>query len=70
VHTANTGAENELMKRMMEYSPFTLLAKPCSAAQVSEAIDKVVRSSTQTTFWRRKRHEVHFPKPNSPEPIL
>ena len=61
VYTTNTDADSELMKRMMEYSPFTLLTKPCSPAQVCETIGKVARS-TDTTIWRRKQHVARFPK--------
>jgi len=52
VYTAHSGGE--LMKQAMEYSPFTLLAKPCPAAQILETVRKTIRSAN-TSFWRRRQ---------------
>src|SRR5207249_11826917 len=42
VHTGFT--DGDLMKQALAFSPFTLLAKPCSTDQVLETIRKIQRS--------------------------
>src|ERR1044071_4218382 len=48
-------AEGELMKQAMAYSPFTLLAKPCSPEQILETVRKVQRSG-DTEIWKKNHH--------------
>jgi CheY-like chemotaxis protein len=48
--------DGELMKQAMEHSPFTLLAKPCLAAQILETARRLLRSS-QTTVWHRRQRK-------------
>ena len=43
-----------LMKQAMEYSPFTLLSKPCQGPQILETVRKTLRTSN-TTIWNRKQ---------------
>ena len=52
--------DGELMRQAMEHSPFTVLAKPCSADQILDTVRNLERSG-DTALWRRK----HFglPKP-------
>jgi PAS domain S-box-containing protein len=52
VYTAYSSSE--LMKRAMDYSPFTLLAKPCQGARIIETVHRMIRSSN-TTIWNRKQ---------------
>ena len=47
-------SSSALMKQAMEYSPFTLLAKPCPSAQVLETVHRMICSSN-TTIWNRKQ---------------
>jgi PAS domain S-box-containing protein len=51
VHTGYT--DSDLMKRALEFSPFTLLAKPCAPDQILETVRKV-QHSEDTAIWRRK----------------
>jgi len=53
LHTAF--ADGELMKQAMAFSPFTLLAKPCSSEQILETVRKVQRSG-DTEIWKRNHH--------------
>lgn len=57
VYTAYFGGD--LMKKAMEHSPFTLLAKPCPAAQVLETVRKMLRSANTTIWNRRQRTAQH-----------
>lgn len=50
VHTGFT--DGELMKQALAFSPFTLLAKPCSVEQLLETVRKVHRSG-DTAIWKR-----------------
>jgi PAS domain S-box-containing protein len=43
-----------LMKQAMNYSPFTLLSKPCQGPQILETVRKALRTSN-TTIWNRKQ---------------
>ena len=47
--------DTELMTQATAFSPFTLLAKPCSPQQLLETIRKVQRSE-DTAVWR-KNHQ-------------
>ena len=53
LHTAF--ADGELMKQAMAFSPFTLLAKPCSSEQILETVRKVQRSG-DTETWKKNHH--------------
>jgi PAS domain S-box-containing protein len=53
LHTAF--ADGELMKQALAFSPFTLLAKPCSPAQILETVRKVQRSG-DTEIWKKNHH--------------
>ena len=58
----HTGFSNsELMKQALAYSPFTLLAKPCTASQVIETVRKVQRSG-DTAIWRRNHFGLQRPR--------
>jgi DNA-binding NtrC family response regulator len=52
--------DGELMRQALEHSPFTVLAKPCSAVRILDTVRNLERSG-DTALWRRK----HFglPKP-------
>jgi DNA-binding NtrC family response regulator len=50
LHTAFSSGE--LMEKAMEYSPFTLLAKPCPINQVRQTVRRVLRSA-DTAVWSR-----------------
>jgi len=52
VHTGQ--ATSGLMDRALESSPFTVLAKPCGAAQLLETVQQV-RNQFDTKFWRRSQ---------------
>jgi CheY-like chemotaxis protein/anti-sigma regulatory factor (Ser/Thr protein kinase) len=54
-------AHGDLMKQALEYSPFTLLAKPSTTEQVLETIRKLHRSE-DTTLWKRNHYDL--PKPH------
>lgn len=54
VYTAYSGSA--LMKEAMEYSPFTLLSKPCPGPQILETVRRMLRSSN-TTIWNRKQRD-------------
>ena len=58
VHTGH--AEGELIDQVLTFSPFTLLAKPCSPTRVLEVIRKIERGM-DTVMWRKNHHNV--PKP-------
>jgi CheY-like chemotaxis protein/two-component sensor histidine kinase len=58
LHTGN--AESELMNQALAFSPFTLLAKPCSPKRVLEVIRKIQRGM-DTAIWEKNHH--HLPKP-------
>jgi signal transduction histidine kinase len=58
VHTGQ--AEGELIDQVLAFSPFTLLAKPCSPKRVLEVIRKVERGM-DTAMWKKNHHNV--PKP-------
>jgi DNA-binding NarL/FixJ family response regulator len=53
LHTAFS--DGELMKQAMAFSPFTLLAKPCSPEQIIETVRKVQRSG-DTEIWKKNHH--------------
>jgi two-component system response regulator MprA len=53
-------ADGDLMKRALEFSPFTLLAKPSTGEQILETIRKLHRSG-DTSVW--KRNHFDLPKP-------
>jgi len=53
VHTGH--ADSTLMKQALAFSPFTLLAKPCSPEQLLETIRKVQRSG-DTGTWKRNHY--------------
>jgi len=53
VHTGFS--EGELMKEAVAFSPFTFLAKPCSAQQLLETVRKVQRSE-DTAIWKKNHH--------------
>jgi CheY-like chemotaxis protein len=53
VHTGH--ADSTLMKQALAFSPFTLLAKPCSPEQLLETIRKVQRSG-DTSAWKRNHY--------------
>jgi PAS domain S-box-containing protein len=58
----HTGFSNsELMKQALSFSPFTLLAKPCTANQVVETIRKVQRSG-DTAIWRKNHFGLQRPR--------
>jgi CheY-like chemotaxis protein len=48
--------EGELMTRALEFSPFTVLAKPCSADRLLETL-RGLKGQADTQFWRRCRIE-------------
>ena len=50
VHTGH--ATSRLMDEALESSPFTVLAKPCPAAQLVETV-KQLRKQSDTRFWRK-----------------
>jgi CheY-like chemotaxis protein len=50
LHTAFSSGD--LMEKAMEYSPFTLLAKPCPINQVRQTVRRVLRSA-DTVVWSR-----------------
>ena len=50
VHTGH--ADSPLMNQALAFSPFTLLAKPCSEEQLLETVRKVQRSG-ETAIWRK-----------------
>jgi signal transduction histidine kinase len=52
--------DSELMKEAMEYSPFTLLAKPCTADQVLQTVHSLERSA-DTAVWKRNHHGLSKP---------
>jgi CheY-like chemotaxis protein len=54
-------ADSILMKQALAFSPFTLLAKPCSPDELLETIHKVQRAG-DTTAW--KRNHYGLPKPD------
>lgn len=58
VHTGF--ADTDLMKKAMAFSPFTLLAKPSSPAQILETIRKVERAA-DTAIWKRTHGELSKP---------
>jgi hypothetical protein len=49
------------MKQALSFSPFTLLAKPCTANQVVETIRKVQRSG-DTAIWRKNHFGLQRPR--------
>jgi hypothetical protein len=53
VHTAF--ADGELMKQALAFSPFTLMAKPCSPEQILKTIRNVQRSS-DTKIWKQNHY--------------
>jgi CheY-like chemotaxis protein len=53
LHTAF--ADGELVKQALAFSPFTLLAKPCSPAQILETVRKVQRSG-DTEIWKKNHY--------------
>lgn len=58
VHTGFN--DTELMKEALAFSPFTLLAKPSSPAQILETVRKVERAA-DTTIWKRTHGELQKP---------
>ena len=52
--------DGELMKQALEHSPFTVLAKPCSADQILDTVRNIERSG-DTALW--KRNHFGLPKP-------
>jgi len=50
VHTGY--ADSDLVKRALEFSPFTLLVKPCPAAQLLETVRKILRTG-DTSIWKK-----------------
>jgi signal transduction histidine kinase len=48
--------EGELMTRALEFSPFTVLAKPCSADRLLKTL-RGLKGQADTQFWRRCRIE-------------
>jgi CheY-like chemotaxis protein/two-component sensor histidine kinase len=58
VHTGF--GDGELMRQALEHTPFTVLAKPCSADQILDTVRNIERSG-DTVLWKKK----HFglPKP-------
>jgi PAS domain S-box-containing protein len=48
--------ENEHMKRAMEFSPFTLLAKPCPITQLSQTIRSLLPQKTYLREWKQPSH--------------
>ena len=53
VHTAF--ADSDLMKQALAFSPFTLLAKPCTPEQILETVRKVQRSG-DTEIWKKNHY--------------
>ena len=53
--------ESELINQALDFSPFTLLAKPCSPKRVLEVIRKVERG-VDTAIWQKNHH--HVPRPD------
>jgi DNA-binding response OmpR family regulator len=56
--------DGELMSRALEFSPFTVLAKPCSAERLLETVRRL-KGQADTQFWLRQRHEGR----NAAEPV-
>jgi DNA-binding NtrC family response regulator len=61
VHTGF--ANSELMKLASAYSPFTLLAKPCSPDQILETVKKVQRGG-DTSIWKKNHGGIERPRFN------
>jgi signal transduction histidine kinase len=55
IHTGH--ADGQLLKRAMGFSPFTLVAKPCSPDMLVEAIRKVQRSA-DTAMWKKNHGDI------------
>jgi signal transduction histidine kinase len=58
-------AESDLVKRALAFSPFTLLAKPCPAAQLLETVRKVQRAG-DTTTWKKNHFGLLKPRVKRP----
>lgn len=58
-------AESDLVKQALAFSPFTLLAKPCPAAQLLETLHKVQRAG-DTTTWKRNHFGLMKPRLKKP----
>jgi DNA-binding NtrC family response regulator len=59
VHTGFS--DGDLMKQALAFSPFTLLAKPCSADQVLETVRKI-QHSEDTAIWKRNHYGLQKPR--------
>lgn len=59
VHTGY--ADSTLMKQALAFSPFTLLAKPCSADQLLETVRKVQRAG-DTAIWKKNHYGLQKPR--------
>lgn len=54
-------ADSEIVKEAVLFSPFTLLAKPSTAAQIIETVRKVQRSG-DTTTWQKNHFGLQKPR--------
>jgi signal transduction histidine kinase len=54
IHTGNP--EGALMTRALEFSPFTVLAKPCPAERLLETV-RLLKGQADTQFWIRRQIE-------------
>jgi CheY-like chemotaxis protein len=54
-------ADSDIVKEAVLFSPFTLLAKPSTAAQIIETVRKVQRSG-DTTTWQKNHFGLHRPR--------
>jgi two-component system response regulator YesN len=54
VHTGDP--EGDLMARALEFSPFTVLAKPCPPHRLLETVRRL-KGQADTQFWIRQRLE-------------
>jgi two-component system, OmpR family, sensor histidine kinase VicK len=64
LHTAFSDFDR--MREALQFSPFTLLAKPCSTDQIVKTIREVQRSG-DTARWEKTHEGLRKPKCNSPE---
>ena len=65
VHTGHV--EGELIDQVLTFSPFTLLAKPCSPKRVLEVIRKVERGM-DSAMWKKNHHNI--PKPEFQQTVI
>ena len=59
--------EGELMFRALEFSPFTLLSKPCSIERLVATVRGLAQPSENSSPWRKQSDE---PLKTHPKPTL